>query len=428
MTCKRTGRRPHKRVRLEVDSLAFGGDAVARDDEGRVVFLPGAVPGDEVEARVVEARKGYARAEVERIVRPSPLRVAPPCPLFEAGCGGCQWQHVAVAGQRGAKAEIVRRELRHFEGEVRPLETPAPEYRWRRRARMRWRQGTLGYSGRRSHRLIDVGACPQLDPVLEGALEAVRASLVPALSGSGELSLLLGGQGHVHLVLEGRGVLGAAQAARGLLSRVRGIVLRDLDQVTVLGDAEIDLGDEPVPFLARADVFAQVSAPGNALLRRLVLEASGPLRGARVLELYAGSGNFTRDLAGAGASVVAVEESPAACALARRNLEARGLSAEVLDQPALHAFQARRRPIDVVVVDPPRTGLEPGLAEAIAACRPLRLVYVSCDPPTLARDLRALHVNLLHATGIDLMPQTFHVEVVAAAEPKRDAAQARSSR
>jgi 23S rRNA (uracil1939-C5)-methyltransferase len=378
MSCSRTGRRPPTKVRLVIESLAFGGDGVARDQEGRVVFVPGVAPGDEIIAVVVEEKKRYARAELERIVTPSPERVAPPCPLFEAGCGGCQWQHVSIAAQRRAKEDIVRRELRHAGTDVRPLETPAPDYRWRRRARLRWRRGLLGYTERRSHRLIDVPACPQLEPGLEAALVDVRATLLPTLEGAGELSLLLGEGGAVSV-----------------------------------GAQEIDLGDDDVPFLARADVFAQVSAPGNAALRRLVLEAAGPLQGARVLELHAGSGNFTRDLAKGAAHLIAVEEAPEACALARRNLAARGLTVDVRAESAVKVATTVPGPFDVIVVDPPRTGLEPGLAEALRRLAPGRLVYVSCDPPTLARDLRALGMPLRHATPIDLMPQTFHVEVVA---------------
>ena len=418
MTCKRTGRRPPERLRLQVESLAFGGDGVGHDADGRVVFLPGVAPGDEVEATLVEAKKGYARAELERVIRPSPERVAPPCPWFEAGCGGCQWQHVALEAQQQAKAEVVRRALRHAGGEVRPLLAPAPAYGWRRRARLRWRGGVLGYAARRSHKLIDVPTCPQLEPPLEAALQRLRAGLMGALPASGELSLLLGGGGAVHAVLTGRGVRAAAEAARTLVGEaIAGIVLRDDEGVLTVGSGAIDLGDDEggAPFWARADVFAQVSAAGNMVLRRLVREAAAPLQGSRVLELHAGSGNFTRDLAAEAAELVAVEEASEAAALGRRNLEARRLRADLRCQTALAAVSGLSAPVDVVVVDPPRTGLEPGLAEALARLAPRRLVYVSCDPPTLARDLAALGMPLAHATPVDLMPQTFHVEVVAVA-------------
>jgi 23S rRNA (uracil1939-C5)-methyltransferase len=175
-----------------------------------------------------------------------------------------------------------------------------------------------------------------------------------------------------------------------------------------LGAAEVDLGDGASAFWTSADAFVQVSDPGNDLLRALVAEAAGPTAGARVLELHAGSGNFTRDFA--GAEIVAVEESPVAAARLARNASAH--------------IQIRRAqtwdgagPFDVILVDPPRTGLDPGLAARLAALRAPRFVYVSCDPPTLARDLAPLlgaGYRPLWAQPVDLMPQTFHVEIVTA--------------
>jgi len=400
MSCKRTARRPPRQLRVGLDSLAFGGDAVGRDDDGRVVFVPGGAPGDTVLVTVEEEKKGYSRGALERILRPGPSRVEAPCPRYLEGCGGCQWQHVDLETQRAAKGDIVRRALRHAGGEVAATQAPAPGFGWRRRARLRFRRGVLGYLERRSHRLVDVDRCPQLEPALEQALVAVRA-VVPT-DGSGEVELLLTGRGEVHVVFStpipgAAGLVGAAGIA--------GVVTGD----ATFGAERVDLADEEVPFWARADVFAQASAAGNLALRRLVLEAAGPLAGRRVLELFAGSGNFTRDLAREAAEVVAVEEAPAAVALARDNLAARGLTAELRAEPAERSLGGR---FDLIVVDPPRVGLAPELCAALAtqACP---IVYVSCDPNTLARDIQLLGRRVERAIPLDLMPQTFHIEVVA---------------
>ncbi len=404
MTCKRTARRPPRTARLVLDSLAHGGDAVGRDEDGRVIFVPGGAPGDRVEVELLEEKKGYARARLARVLAPGPHRLVPPCPLFVAGCGGCQWQHVDVAAQRAAKEEVVRRALRASAPSVEPIATPAPPFHWRRRARLRWRGGVLGYTKHRSHELVDVDACPQLAAPLEDALNVLRA-LRPA--GSGELHLLLGGRGDVHAVFSGGAEL--ADQAAGLIGRagLRGIVLGG---VTV-GAERIDLGDDDdAPFWARADVFAQATAEGNALLRALVRDATPP--GSRVLELFAGSGNFTRDLARRAAHVVAVEESPAALALAAENLAARGLRATLLAQPAALV----PGDFDLVVVDPPRAGLDPELAAALATQR-APMTYVSCDPATLGRDVALLRRRVERVVPVDLMPQTFHVEVCAFLAP-----------
>jgi 23S rRNA (uracil1939-C5)-methyltransferase len=405
MSCSRAGRRPPRTIRLTIESLAFGGDGVGRAPDGRVVFVPGTAPGDEIEATIDEEKKGFVRASLARIVRPSDARVEPPCPIFrDRDCGGCQWQHVSIEAQRAAKEEIVRRALRHVAVArgIAPIATPSPPLGWRRRARFRWRRvgGELvvGYAARRSHRLVDVPTCPQLEPPLDRALADLRAAHAASLAGSGEIHMLLSPRGDVHTVVTPTS--GARQ---------------------VLGPSEIDLADDGAPFLAAADVFAQVSAPGNVLLRSLVLGGAGDLSGRRVLELHAGSGNFTRDLLAADA-VVAVEEHPAAAALAARNLAARKGGDRVsfvqdAAASAVDAFVARGDRFDVVIVDPPRTGLEPGLPDGIRALAPSRIVYVSCDPNTLARDLLSLTaaggygVEAVFPT--DLMPQTFHIEVVA---------------
>jgi 23S rRNA (uracil1939-C5)-methyltransferase len=415
---------------VTIDSLAFGGDGVGRHD-GQVVFVPGVAPGDEVEARVVQEKKGYVRAEVARILRPSALRVAPPCPLFlgsDEGCGGCQWQHVASEAQAQAKREIVVSALRRVlsASAVAPLEASPTPYGWRRRARLRWRRGaglTLGYAARRSHHLVDVATCPQLDPRLDAALGRVREVMGSVLDGSGELELIAGRSG-VHVVLSGRAVHALAPQAEALLrAGIAGVVLCEPEGLRVVGQEQVDLGDEETPFWARADVFAQASEAGNEALRRLVREGAGELEGLRVLELFAGSGNFTRDLAPGAEHVVAVEDAGLALRLGERNVAARGLATKVTwraESAEVAVAAPCERPFDVVVLDPPRTGLADGLPRDLVRLSPRRIVYVSCDPATLARDLEALvrdgDYRVVQATPVDLMPQTYHVEVVAVLE------------
>jgi 23S rRNA (uracil1939-C5)-methyltransferase len=325
-----------------------------------------------------------------------------------------------VAEQRAAKEDIVRRALRKVTGAVEPIRAPGPELGWRRRARLRYRcvgppgrgGAVVGYARQRSHELVDAPVCPQLEPALEAALGAVRRLLLARATGAGEVELLLGAGGAVQVALDGPGAEGLAGPAAALLGEA-GITGVRAGGV-VLGAETLELGDGPHPFRARADLFAQASAPGNALLRALVLEAAaalaGPLAGRRVLELHAGSGNLTRDLLAAGCRVVAVDEAGPAVALARANL------APFADRVTLEARPAGPPlpggPFDLVLVDPPRTGLEPGLAAALAAL-PAPLVYVSCDPQTLARDLGLLGRPVPRVVPVDLMPQTFHVEIVA---------------
>jgi len=305
--------------------------------------------------------------------------------------------------------------------QVRALVAPVPDLRWRRRARLRFRSASIGYTARRSHRLVEVQACLQLEPALEAALAALRAQLGAALVGGGELSLVGSARAEVHVLIEAHEVAALAAPTAALVGAagIVGVVLRPANGPDVtLGAAELDLADDAdAPFYARADGFQQASAAGNAALRALVREAGGALAGLRVLELHAGSANFTRDLAAAAAHVVAVEEVAPAAALGARTLAARGLADRVewrastvgaaLADPSL-------RP-DLVLLDPPRVGLGPGEAVALARLGAARIVYVSCDPETLARDLATITAGgyrVAWATPVDLMPQTYHVESV----------------
>ena len=430
---RRAGRRGIRLVTLQVDSLAFGGDGVGREEDGRVVFLPGTAPGDLVEAWIVEEHSGYSRAEVARIVEPSPQRIEPSCPLFAAGCGGCQWPHVTIEAQREAKRTIVTSALRRATKDVEPVRAPTADWQWRRRARLHWGRrdergaASLGYTARRTHRLIAVERCPQLEAQLEQALGVLQLELVPHLFSAGEVWLLLGGRGEVHVAVVAKGILFIEPAAAALVGRggIVGVALRDGSRSTVFGAAEIDLADEDTPFFAAADTFAQASATGNGELRRLVGEAAAVTASDRTLELYAGSGNFTRDLARSAPSVVAVEEVATAVELGTRNLGARGLAERVRwisrsAERAVADLAAAGETFDLVVLDPPRSGLPAELVARLPELMANRIVYVSCDPTTLGRDLAALTATgsyrVTRVVPVDLMPQTYHVEVVVKLE------------
>jgi 23S rRNA (uracil1939-C5)-methyltransferase len=394
-------------VRVEVTGLAPGGDAVGRQvggaTDGRVTFVPYAAPGELVEARVVRSRARVAWAELVGVVRPSAARVGPRCPLF-GRCGGCQWQHVDDGIQRSSKGDIVARALGITMTEAKPV---GPSYGYRERVRLAVGRDpeapdvtAIGYRRRKEHALIDVPACPLLAPALDAALPAVRARAGGLPHGT-EIALLLGQGDVVAGDLFGKGIR-IAPAPQG------GAGAAEL--------AEIDLGDpaawpdvaEPGgrPLLLPPRGFAQVSRAGNAALVAAVADALGAQPG-RVLELYAGSGNFTRQLVASGAAVIASDGDLAAVARGRRNVpEADWRPADKLDPTLL--------PVDTVLVDPPREGLDERSLALAAAGR--RLVYVSCDPQTLCRDMGQLLRRGLRfegAVAFDLMPQTYHVEVVA---------------
>lgn len=398
-----TGASP-KEVRIE--SLAFGGDGVGRGADGRVVFVPGTVPGETVLVDVIARKKGYDRAELREIRVSSEERIEPRCRYCAAGCGGCQWQHVALSRQRAAKQYIVLGALRQLDAGVEPISCPVPEYRWRRRVRIHYQAGQVGFLAQRSHALVDIDSCPQMDEALERTFVALRGV---GFQGTGTVELLSGARGAVHAVVSARQDRSFHDKVAKMIEAgtLAGIAIGEQE----LGTQMVDLDGGP-PFWGAASVFAQASADGNRELVRLVLEHVGELTGLRVLELFAGSGNFTRGLARLAKSVTAVEENPPS--FVKENL---GGCADLRAQSAEAAVRnLSGQGFDVLVLDPPRSGLSRELRRALPHLGVERVVYVSCDPMTLARDLVALEeggYRLERVSPVDMMPGTYHVEIVA---------------
>jgi 23S rRNA (uracil1939-C5)-methyltransferase len=399
------------RFELDVDRLAYGGEAVGREASGRVVFVPGGAPGDRLEVELSEERRGFARAYLLRVVEPSATRVEPPCPVW-ARCGGCPFQHVAMAAQLEAKADFVRQALRKSRVVVRPAIEAPEAFGYRTRTRMHWRKGAFGFSSRRSHEVISVDRCLTVHPALERVMREV-GRLGAELGEGASVSGVLSQGGGVHLAIETGG--GAAPGLRTRLHRllgdhelhICGILLND----EVFGAAEIEL---ETGFFTAADGFQQASGEQNTRLRREVADAL-QASGMAALELYAGDGNFTRDLVRLAKQGVVSEADPRAVARLRKNIYAPhfSLCCESAAATVQHLVAARV-PIDVVLLDPPRVGAAE-ILEGLSALAPRRIVYVSCDPMTLGRDvlrLEALGYRAETAQPIDMMPQTSHIETV----------------
>ena len=376
---------------VDITALAAGGDGVARDADGRVTFVPRTAPGDRVRVRLTKQTKSFARAELVDVVMPSPSRVEPPCEAFVRGCGGCQWQHVARAAQLEAKQALVANALRKLGGlKLETIADPAPPLGWRRRARFHVLGGKLGLYREGSTTLVPLSHCPQLEP----ALDAVLALIAPRTPPDGELAVVIGHTGAIAIGVE-KPWRGAAQLV-GRAGIVGIVAAKD-----VVGDPVIEV--EPGLFGGPWD-FAQASAPGNAALVALVDAAVGAGTG-NLLELYAGAGNFTRGLVAAGWNVTASDGVTPPKPVAGATFVA-GATASVL--------AGLTTGFDVVVLDPPRAGAADAI-DGIVKLQPRTIVYISCDPATLARDadkLQSAGWRPDRAWPVDLMPQTAHVEIV----------------
>jgi 23S rRNA (uracil1939-C5)-methyltransferase len=376
-------------VEVAIESLAAGGEGVARDASGRVVFVSLAAPGDRVRVVVSEAHTRFARGEIDALLAPGPVRVAPRCPVFGV-CGGCAWQHVDYAAQVEAKRVILRDALSRIGGVAAELElvaSPQP-YGYRGRARVLAAGGQVGFRKRRSHDICAITTCPLLAPPLDAAL-AQLASRAPE---DGEWELALGSDGAVRV----------AKLGTRARSEER-VVLR-------AGGEEIAVS---------SGVFAQANALLQGALAQTVLDAAG--QGGELLELFAGAGFFTRGLARRFQRIVAVESDAAAAIDLAHNCKPLG-NVRVVESRAETALadpRALRLAPEVVVLDPPRGGIGTRATEQLARLGAQRIVYVSCDPATLARDLGVLarkRWSLARVVGFDLFPQTPHVEAVAVLE------------
>lgn len=424
-------------VRLSIERLAYGGDGVATGPDGRVAFVRGGCPGDLVDAEVYEEHARFVRARILEVVRPSPWRVAPPCEHFGT-CGGCQWQHVAYPQQLEWKRRAVADALTRIGAVEAPVDgtLASPlEYGYRNKVELLPQPGSaacaLGFARAGSSEVVAVQRCLLLPEKRSGLPRAAAGALGFVLKRSQtpvtRVVIRCAHDGETEVdVWTPPGPFPRALAAKALVDAtgartvtrvvVRGPVsARDVRKVEVLTGPgawkELLDGDR---YLVSAPSFFQVNTAAAAELRRLVARAVQDAGPQHIVDAYAGVGTLTLPLARV-ARTTAIESSASALADLRRNLAHARLEADVLPGDAEHALTGAGR-ADVVVVDPPRAGLSRAALDAVVATAATRLVYVSCDPATLARDAKILceaGFRAVSVTPVDLFPQTYHVETVA---------------
>jgi 23S rRNA (uracil1939-C5)-methyltransferase len=453
-------------IEVSVERVVPGGAGLAHA-EGLTVFVPLAAPGDLLRVRVERVKGRVAFAALTEILRPGPDRIEPPCPYF-GRCGGCDFQQLNYAAQLATKVEIVRDCLRRIGRLAVPEEipiTPSPA-EWRYRSRARWqhdpRHGRLGYYELASHHVCDVAECPVVLPEVQDALARLRASRVGGREGAALLDARDDASRQSAPTRdESNPAAGSTEDKPSSATFVKTESGVSEEFQAVAGDDGVSLLPPLTEEDARerrrviagetyrfnAECFFQIN---HALLEALVAESlrgaegAGPevdgaqshdaevgesegggaegdgTRGAgTAVDLYCGVGLFTLPLARKFARVVGVEAHPTAVRYARLNLEDARLSNARVETSEVGDWLLRRAakiaPVDFVLLDPPRAGAAEAV-EGILALRPRRITYVSCDPATLARDLRSLAdggFTLDSVRAFDMFPQTHHVETVA---------------
>lgn len=404
-----------KTIEIELTALAYGGDALGRLPDGRAVFVPFALPGERVRARIVEEKRGFARADLIQVLNPSPLRVEPRCPHFRQ-CGGCHYQHLPYAEQLKVKQDILRDQLARIGGiqdpPVRPI-VPAPEP-WNYRNHVQFHltvEGKLGFQAAGSEVTVPVRECHLPEPALNECWPAL--DFEPD-SGLERVGLRLGADGAIMLTLESDDEPPALESEADLSI----VHLRGEHAVVLAGEEFLTMRALGREFRVSAGSFFQVNTPVAEAMVRHVLGLL-PASIATALDVYCGVGLFSAFLAPRCERLIGVESAASACKDFAINLDEfdnvelyEGLAGDVL--PWLDVSP------QVVVLDPPRAGLERQALDALVRMAPQQIVYVSCDPATLARDaarLLSAGFRLVQATPFDLFPQTFHIESVAVFEP-----------
>lgn len=383
-------------IEIRIEKVVYGGHGLGRV-EGQAVFVPFTAPGDLVRARVTERSKGFLRAEVVERLESGPGRRDPVCGYFGV-CGGCQLQHLTYESQLAAKAEFVRDAIERIGRMPVPNDivvrgAPEHEFGYRVRATAHVVQmdvGNLfGFFAEKSHRVVDIARCPLFVPELDSAWIAARAA--------------------AECVAQARTVeLAAGDGDVASLPPVPGVGRGPV--VTTVGGVKYAYGPGE---------FFQINRP---LVEALVSAATGGVSdaGGIALELYSGVGLFTIPLSRRFAKVVAVESSREAVGFAHANARANGAgNIELVGAPVerwLRSPDLAPGAVSLALLDPPRSGLGAKSARDLVRLAPRAIVYVSCDPTTLARDLRVLvdgGYRLDAVEAIDLFPQTFHVETIA---------------
>lgn len=422
---------------LRIDTLASGGDGVGRLESGEVVFIPHTAPGERVEASIDLGQKP-AQGRVLQILERSPDRVEPAC-RYIAICGGCDWMHLSAAAQERAHVAVVQSSITHAApgAEVPPIVSHAAAsalgYRTRARLFVKIERGKLrlGYRAQGSHEVVAIDACVVLHPAIAPLLADLPVVLAGA-TGDGDAQIARGKGGAPVVDLAWRGEIPATTWA-ALDARVKSgtwagarIRVEGSSVPAVFGDPRPHVdGADGASLAIAAGGFAQPSDHGAAALARRVDELArltsgppgqGPLwkeeRAHHVVELFAGSGTLSILLARDVASFNGIELDEAAAACARENFASRNLAGKFTAADA-DAFVIPPR-AEIVVLDPPRSGA-PGAIKAIIASAARAVIYVACDPPTLARDLGALAragFVLTHVETFELFAQTSHVETV----------------
>jgi 23S rRNA (uracil1939-C5)-methyltransferase len=391
---------------LKSQAPAYGGYSIARD--GKVIFIKGAIPGEVVEVNIVEKKRDYSVASVVSVVEPSEHRVEPQCPVFGI-CGGCQLQFISYERQLTMKGEILTDSLARLGGIETEPGTVFSDSQWNYRHRAQFkvsRQGEVGFFRESTRDVVTFDECPLLIQEINEVLRKIKYA-VP-MKNLKEIQIAAGDS--LTALLRGDEYDGEA-CSKIMEAGVSGVAF---NAVPASGTGYVTLDLNGMKYSVSPWTFFQAHWSLNRKVVDFLISRLQPVEGERVLDLYAGAGNFSLPLAGQAAEIVGVEENPHAADDAARNLEINALKNCRIVRSSAEKYKLNRK-FDVIILDPPRPGLTSEVARKVLDHGASRIVYVSCNPSTLARDLKKMKdkydVESVHQ--IDFFPNTFHIEAAA---------------
>jgi 23S rRNA (uracil1939-C5)-methyltransferase len=423
----------NRTITVEIEKMVYGGKGMGRVG-GKVVFVPFTAPGEQIEAEVVREKKDYAEAVLKKVKSPSPKRVKPFCPLY-GDCGGCQYQHFSHEDQLKLKEEALRETLQRLTRkgnlEISPIiASPADRaYRIRAQFKMGIKEGKkiLGFRAWRTHRVVETEECPLLHPLANRILHGLRQWLEQTKEVSvKEIDLKVSpeeGGAVVNLRGEDPWDDRRVEELRGRVIGLKGVVSGGKRQSS-WGDLNLahegpEIRGRKIRFQTRGESFVQVNPGQNHNLIRGVVEWAGLGGEEKVVDLFCGSGNLTLPLALGAKKAWGIDLDGQAIESARENARVNGIRQCAFwagtAEEGIRRVREETPSVDLAVLDPPRAGAR-GVLEPLVSLQPRKILYVSCEPPTLARDLArlvSLGYNVKRLQPLDMFPQTYHIEVIA---------------
>ncbi len=399
---------------VKLTAAVYGGDALGRLPDGRAVFVPLALPGETVRLRLVEEKRGHARAELLEVIEPSPLRLSPPCRHF-GRCGGCHYQHIPYNEQLLLKESILREQLQRIGGLAAPKVkacVPAPQqFHYRNHVQFHLApEGKLGFYEHDGKTVFPLDECLLPEEPLSQVWPQLDFESLPEIE---RIGLRLGIDDDLQLILESEQPSPPELLVEDLSISVAH--LSPAGSLVLAGSQSVFIEISGRPFRVSAGSFFQTNTLMAETMVNHILDHVKFSPGMQVLDAYCGVGLFSAFLAGQVGGLVGIETSPSACEDFAFNLDEFD-NVSLYEAPVEDVLPALNQIFDLVLVDPPRAGLGRRVLDGLVALAAPQMVYISCDPATLARDAKRLiqgGYRLKRVTPIDLFPQTYHIESIS---------------